>query len=305
MFQNRILVLAFLTLAFKLGFAQNTKWFSKGTQLTYNYKEITEGKSGFITLSSNNDTIIAGIYLSIVNSNIRQWNNNAFPSINMLVLTDTINNKISLYEAGKLSTLYDFSKKPGDTLFIKAPFVLSNKQDSGCYVIIDSLGSENFDGKLLKTMHYRDVKLLPTNLFDWRFSGKIIEGVGNLTSPWPRFCNQCDLSYIEGLRCFQSQNLQLKLVDFDCEKLFTSTQEIKAPISIKIYPNPTNNSIQIAHTKNIDFNSVSIYNSSGQLVLKHDYYSPTIDVTKLEKGIYFIKVSYEALESEILKFLKE
>jgi Secretion system C-terminal sorting domain len=304
--QNRTFILAFLILTFKLGFAQNAKWFSIGTQLTYNYKEITEGKAGFIKLSSNKDTLIEGNNLSIVNSSVKQWNTNSYPSFNLLVLHDTIRNKVSLYEAGKLNTLYDFSKKQGDTLFIKAPFILSNTQDSGCYVIIDSVGGETIDGKFLKTMHYRDIEIgASRNLFDWHFSGKIIEGIGNLTSPWPRFCEQCDINYIEGLRCFQSKDLQLKLVSFDCEKLFTSVQEIKAPIAIKIYPNPTNNIIRITHTKNIDFNAIDIYNSSGRLVLNQNYYSPAIEVAELSQGVYFVKISYESAEPAMFKFIKE
>lgn len=59
--------------------------------------------------------------------------------------------------------------------------------------------------------------------------------------------------------------------------------------SIKIYPNPLNNILNI-DSSNIELKKISIYNTVGQLIKNNFGYENTIDVSNLKPGTYFIKI---------------
>ena len=59
---------------------------------------------------------------------------------------------------------------------------------------------------------------------------------------------------------------------------------------VTIYPNPTQNSLNIKMNNEISISSINIYNSLGQLVLVTTNPSESVDVSNLKTGSYFIKV---------------
>jgi CubicO group peptidase (beta-lactamase class C family) len=60
-------------------------------------------------------------------------------------------------------------------------------------------------------------------------------------------------------------------------------------INVRIFPNPTNDILNIETTENIK--NIEIYNSVGQLMLAQNTPSaPTLSVAHLPKGIYFVKI---------------
>ncbi|MEI6852756.1 MAG: T9SS type A sorting domain-containing protein [Bacteroidota bacterium] len=72
--------------------------------------------------------------------------------------------------------------------------------------------------------------------------------------------------------------------------------------SIKIYPNPTTNTLNI---DGLTANTLSeIYDISGKLILTRKLISPKMDITGLAKGMYFIKLSTKE-GSVVRKFVKE
>jgi hypothetical protein len=71
---------------------------------------------------------------------------------------------------------------------------------------------------------------------------------------------------------------------------------------IKIYPNPANEQITIQGISKEA--RVEIYNVSGQLVKSIQSPSTSIDISQLEKGFYFLKVTSEG-KSQTLKFVKD
>lgn len=77
--------------------------------------------------------------------------------------------------------------------------------------------------------------------------------------------------------------------------------------SLLIYPNPVKNILNIADKKQFEINTISIYNTLGQLVqtyINTTNNSASIDVSQLRTGLYFIKINSEKgiLTS---KFIKE
>lgn len=80
----------------------------------------------------------------------------------------------------------------------------------------------------------------------------------------------------------------------------TSIKE-KRVNTISIYPNPTNNILNIEISENLNF-KIKIYDSRGQLVLQSD--QKKIDVSLLAKGLYYL--NYQSQNSFITsKFIKK
>lgn len=70
--------------------------------------------------------------------------------------------------------------------------------------------------------------------------------------------------------------------------------------SIFVYPNPAKDLIHIKNTEKIQ--SVTIYSISGQKILTAK--ESSIDVSKLQKGNYFIQIKMSAGNTKTLKFIK-
>lgn len=109
--------------------------------------------------------------------------------------------------------------------------------------------------------------------------------------------------YVQHIRNYYNTNLV-----HNCSDLFTSVNEINnTKAQIHIYPNPANN-ILFVNTRqtNLQNTTVSIYNIQGQQLLQQNIrQSQTeIDIQKLAKGIYIIKVinGNEVIQG---KFVKE
>ena len=77
----------------------------------------------------------------------------------------------------------------------------------------------------------------------------------------------------------------------------TSMRETEKVTSIKIFPNPVSDQLQISG--NIE--SAEIYSASGNLVSCHK--NRVIEVSNLPAGIYFIKI-FSGKDSYIHKFVK-
>ena len=63
-------------------------------------------------------------------------------------------------------------------------------------------------------------------------------------------------------------------------------EEVIVESSVKIYPNPTKSLINIEINK--DFQGVEVLNMQGQLILRSE--SPTVDLSILPRGMYFLKI---------------
>jgi hypothetical protein len=69
---------------------------------------------------------------------------------------------------------------------------------------------------------------------------------------------------------------------------------------LKIYPNPVETTLYIAGLTSSSI--VSIYSITGALVLQQ-VVTETIDVSSLDKGMYFVKIESEG-EKIVQKFIK-
>jgi len=72
---------------------------------------------------------------------------------------------------------------------------------------------------------------------------------------------------------------------------------------IELYPNPANTEITILNVP-AGPASVSIFTSGGTLLSKQNLVSPVLDISSLEGGLYFIKISMDS-QTTVLKFVKQ
>jgi subtilisin family serine protease len=75
-----------------------------------------------------------------------------------------------------------------------------------------------------------------------------------------------------------------------------------APNDVKIYPNPTQQFINI---EGVDLSSVKIFDMSGRLVLHANNESSKVDVGHLNAGIYLIQIATPSNDAILHKFIKE
>ncbi len=76
-----------------------------------------------------------------------------------------------------------------------------------------------------------------------------------------------------------------------------------ANFETKIYPNPASTTLNIVSSKEIA--SIEIFNTIGQNIQTISQPSSDLDVSNLNKGIYYMNIQYADSNVETLKFIKE
>lgn len=104
--------------------------------------------------------------------------------------------------------------------------------------------------------------------------------------------SELDTSFVTGGKIATVDSSTLSTQLFDLNNLF------------KIYPNPTNEILNIQNNNNIRIDKVKIFNILGSLVFKSDKYENKINVNNLLTGIYLIKLYHEN-ETYTYKFIKD
>lgn len=72
---------------------------------------------------------------------------------------------------------------------------------------------------------------------------------------------------------------------------------------IKIYPNPVSNQLFISSEKR-SIKTLSVFSTTGQMILEIEDASNSIDVSSLSKGMYFLEISSSEGKS-VQKFIKQ
>jgi Secretion system C-terminal sorting domain len=72
--------------------------------------------------------------------------------------------------------------------------------------------------------------------------------------------------------------------------VFSSDEFEKIINSIKIYPNPANNILNIESSENDSISQIKLFDINGREILKQNSSSKILDLSTIEKGIYFIEI---------------
>ncbi|WP_329804901.1 DUF7619 domain-containing protein [Flavobacterium facile] len=82
-----------------------------------------------------------------------------------------------------------------------------------------------------------------------------------------------------------------------------NTTDFEFNDEFKLYPIPTNTTLNIQQINSVNINSIEIYNAFGQLVLVSHNFGSSINVSQLQAGNYFIKLHTEK-GTTVSKFIK-
>jgi hypothetical protein len=201
-----------------------------------------------------------------------------------LLQTYQENGRVFSYHDGDFYLLYDFNANAGDSWVIhNPPLTLGDS----LVVEVDSVSFITTNGTTLKVQHVSNPGLGPGELLEW--GSIIVEGIGNTGFIAPQY-GVCD-PWIFGLRCFESDSIDLHLVNFPCDstKSYVATQE---PIlrGGLFSPNPVlGNSVSL--NTSLDADRVVLQNALGttQISLTIQSGNP-IETGALPAGVYFVSV---------------
>lgn len=73
---------------------------------------------------------------------------------------------------------------------------------------------------------------------------------------------------------------------------------------LNLFPNPTSNELTLTYTQNLEGASIAIYDFSGRLIQSETLKGNTIDVTKLNSGLYLLNIEINNT-TKTLKFIKK
>lgn len=192
---------------------------------------------------------------------------------------DITNKKVYKRIDGTDTILFDFNLQVGSSFTLHTGETYS----------VNSISTINVNGGLRKMF-----SLVSSNAFP---SGETwIEGVGNINCPLkdtyefpdPEFSLRCSFQNDINVYNFGIAN---GVNPTECSTL--STNEIQIPNFITYSPNPFNDELTIATTKNLSNSSLKVYNLIGQLVKKvENIYGNKVILQRenLVSGIYFVQL---------------
>lgn len=191
---------------------------------------------------------------------------------------DSINKKVFfIYPMTSSDTLlYDFNLSIGDTV---PPSPLN---DNGNIVNIVTNIDSVYLGNVYRKRYQLDSCMFPQQLY-------YIEGIGSTFGLLST--TRCPFEEIYNLLCFTENSLTVFPNNTTTCSVVTSITEKLYASKFSVFPNPTSGTITI--TTDLQSYNISIFNSTGQLVLKKNIISHSylFDISELPSGLYLIQFS--------------
>ncbi len=255
---------------------QNAEWFCSGafnllsTPTSINYMYYTD-----------NDTLIGSmVYVNIRKVEIPSVNDvNTYQTYTGAIRQDTLNKKIYIVPADSTSEklLYDFSLNVGDTV------VSFLNETCPAIETIGAIDSIIVNGNYHRRLHLQG-----------GCSGiqiYYIEGIGsNFGLIFPN--NTGNLS---NLICTKVNNQTYYPDSSTSCHLVTTVNSLDIDMAIDIYPNPSNNEINIIipDTEKLTSNIITLLSPLGQILIteKINSQKSIIDISSLPKGLYLLTIS--------------
>jgi len=290
---------AIILLAMIFSFSQmihSQYWAPKGTTWFYDQDIFPQGSSiSYIKFESLGDTVINEDTLTVIQES-RSHND----SIHSEFYTKFDDNKVYYFHVqdNNYKLMYDFSAEPGDTLNI---YCRQSESDTEpyAYIKIDSLSSLKIGDDTLKVQHFSSIYSVETSCNMIQVQ-PIIERIGHLKFMFPQHA-WADPPYGGNLRCYEDSIIGLyKISDKDCDYFTTDINSEQLNQSNYVYPNPTNNILNI--DSKYEITEIKLFNKLGNLILQQQY-SDKIDMSALPNDIYFVKIQFKDYY-EISKIIK-
>lgn len=179
--------------------------------------------------------------------------------------------------------LYDFSVTAGDSL------TLGN--DTSLYYSVDSVTIVDINGSP------RNKYWISQDDFLWQESW--IEGIGSNKGITNSGMAQAVGGWSWLLCMSELGGLIYMNPNYNTCYLISTTIKESDQLLFKVYPNPTKDILIIENLENVNIESITILNLSGQIIKYFDHRESRLDISNISAGVILLKISSE--NGEIIK----
>ena len=295
---KRLFLLLLILSISNFSFSQN--WAPVGAKWHYKEGFANYGDVDFIRFESVKDTLFMGKNCRKILKR-HQVGCLQRPNIEYMYSED---NKVFFYDEyfSQFQLLYDFSAEVNDSWEIKIPDMDSDVDT--LVITVDEIDNIILNGYSLKrqfvTIDFLNEQI-PSS-----YNSTIIESIGDISYMF-NFMNEfmmvCDDNFSDGINCYEDNLLGINHFNnnTDCEFQSVGLSELQNDDTLRIYPNPVNNTIVLINSDKYIY--YKIYDLAGKL-LKEDSFSKNINIEDISKGIYILEVVATDLVVSRTKFIK-
>lgn len=203
-----------------------------------------------------------------------------------------------IWQHTQFKLLYDFSAQVGDTITAAVVYhpqlrvfethdVPTNTEVSYVVKNIRVVGQRT----------YWDVQYLDSS---WRFSDAIMEGIGSWLGIFGGPYHAAPTGLAGSLRCYFNGTHGINYGNFSqCDKIL-SVNELVSQQHFRLYPNPTNDIIQLPES--LIRQEYEVYTTLGKIILSGSVSeSATVSLSQLPPGTYFIRLPQTQQHAVVLK----
>ncbi len=298
---KRILLFLFLfTFSSNYSNAQLPYPYEEGMEWYYDFYEFWESNLDYNHFYINGDTTILGKDCQIMH---RRYMSCESRPLKEYFYKE--NSKIYYYDApvSEFKRLYDFDLGVGDIDTIQYWSEMATPELSHFYCRVDSLDTILYNSIELKRFHVT-YEFLPrpssTPFTTWSArEGVIVEDIGGLANYFhadDAFSFPCDWQYTRGLRCFNTYSYGLLQYDnLGCDYV-SAKSPLQQEKQLSLFPNPSNNIINIQGDWENENNRINLFDISGKLIFQKEINSygnninEELNISDFPNGIYFIEI---------------
>lgn len=249
------------------------------------------GSVGVLTIATTGDTIINNkeckvLYRDRNTMNGDQGNIYLHQNLDTIFQFDEDENKFD--------KIIVFNSEIGDTFIIEKQAAYQFGDTMHCK--IDSISYFHIpNGDSIKIQH---VEFFASRVLDSgdtiqaRKNGELIDNIGFKNALIPLVLESLAVGTAEeNIRCYEDDNIGLVMFgEVDC--LFTSLNNLREEYKTILFPNPTKEMLYI-ESGNSDIKGIQIFDISGQLMFKTWNSITEVNLSKLVKGIYVVRVELD------------
>lgn len=265
------------------GFSQNVNWASVGTTWRYDY--FAFGVEGFTTYEVEKDTTVNGILCSKVTI-LNEYSNFGVPgytSEEPSFFTYEEDSILYFTTQTQFDTLMNLKASPGDSWSL-----VNQSCTEDIYVEVLDTGRTTINGCENKWIAYSYEGFNTVVDTFYSYYGSVEHAFAYFD-----YCQEgaIDVPVSVNLRCYDDGNCTYLNGTPDCESLNVKS-EIFESAGFRLYPNPASDNITIELSNNVKSTETNyqIIDLNGNVVLEGGLVNSSVDVSKLDSGVYFVRI---------------
>ena len=288
----KITIISALIILSNLAYSQ---WFNNSDTWYFNRQEQLDFQAhGYTKYTVAKDTVVASQTAKLIVVQTIRYNGDTLPFDSLIVYES--NNKVYRFNGNSYKLMYDFNLQAGDTLDVD---INITSCDSVSPIIVDSVTNVNISGNnlLRQFVSFKGYNSGETETYSFVITEHIGYEGSFIFAPQ---CSESESFVNTSLRCFETTNFlyksqwwQTNWTDEACDILINQSGIEKLnKNSCEIYPNPAHNHVTINNIAK--YNVVKIIDANGKIAKQYTLQNTeniTIDLSDLNKGIYFILMS--------------